>query len=447
MRRFTIYKRKNRPSYYAQIRNPNTGHYLPPKSTGEKEESEALLVVADWLKNGIPDGPTRRRIDEAVDVDTILYHVRKAELTTGDAQRIVDALQSRGLIESATLAGGGPDSEPLLDFLARFWDYESSPYVKEKIAYGQSIGRRHCYEQSNRLTYWQQYFDKATRLRDLTREGLEAFQLYLKSEKGLAANTVNMILNVGTVALNWAERKEIIASNPATGLRKFSENNKRRGIPTPSEARTLFSLEWRDQRGRVANLLAMSSGMRMGEILALRRENIKEDRLRVEHAWSWADGLKAPKNGEPRAVPLLPAVRSELLHLADQNPHGDGFIFYSDKPGQPVDGKVFGRALQQALVDMMLAPEDRSDQEKRREAAKEVRKRNITFHSWRHYFAANLADKIDLRTVQLATGHKSGVMAEHYAAHAQEGHFREISQTVGDVFGNVLPFPGGESTG
>ncbi|MDZ7793592.1 MAG: tyrosine-type recombinase/integrase [Spirochaetia bacterium] len=447
MRRYSIYKRKNRPNYYAQILNSNTGQYLPPKSTGKTEKSEALLVVADWLKNGLPDGPTRRRIGEAVDVDTILYHVRKAELTTGDAQRIVDALQSRGLIESATMAGYGADSESLFDFLTRLWDYDSSPYVKEKIAYGQSIGRRHCYEQNNRITYWRHFFGESTRLRDLTREGLESFQLYLKTEKGLASNTVNMILKVGTVAFNWAENKEIIASNPATGLRKFSENNKKRGIPTPFEAKKLFFLEWRDERARVANLLAMTTGMRMGEILALRRNDVEQDRLRIKHAWSFQDRLKAPKNGETRAVPLLPAVRTEMLKLADTNPHGDGFIFYSDKPGQPVDGKVFNRALKQALVDMALDPDDRGDQEKRKNAAKEVRERNITFHSWRHYFAANLADKIDLRTVQLATGHKSGVMAEHYASHAHEGHFREISQTVGDVFANVIPFAGSESTG
>jgi integrase len=35
--------------------------------------------------------------------------------------------------------------------------------------------------------------------------------------------------------------------------------------------------------------------------------------LNVAHSWSAADGLKSPKNGEARRVPLLPDVREALL--------------------------------------------------------------------------------------------------------------------------------------
>jgi len=66
----------------------------------------------------------------------------------------VDALIDRGIItDQATPVAEQPE-EPkeearlLLPFLQEFWDYEKSPYVKEKLAYGQSIGKRHCYEQS-----------------------------------------------------------------------------------------------------------------------------------------------------------------------------------------------------------------------------------------------------------------------------------------------------------
>ncbi len=45
-------------------------------------------------------------------------------------------LKSKGLIENATISGDGPDSEPLLPFLKRFWNYDESPYVREKHAYG-----------------------------------------------------------------------------------------------------------------------------------------------------------------------------------------------------------------------------------------------------------------------------------------------------------------------
>ncbi len=91
-----------------------------------------------------------------------------------------------------------------------------------------------------------------------------------------------------------------------------------------------------------------------GEILALRRVDIGTDRLHVRHSWSFADGLKSPKNGEERTAPLLPGVRDELVKLADTNPHGDGFICYHADPQRPCDGEVLRKGLIRALVDMEL---------------------------------------------------------------------------------------------
>jgi hypothetical protein len=48
------------------------------------------------------------------------------------------------------------------------------------------------------------------------------------------------------------------------------------------------------------NLLSATTGMRQGEVLAVRGGDTGEDVLRVAHSWSPADGLKSPKNGEAR---------------------------------------------------------------------------------------------------------------------------------------------------
>ncbi len=93
---------------------------MTTKLTGQTEESETLLVIADWLKNGIPDGTsTKQPIRDVFELHAILSTIREGQLTQKDAERIVDALKSRGLIESAILAGGGKASEPLLAYLTR----------------------------------------------------------------------------------------------------------------------------------------------------------------------------------------------------------------------------------------------------------------------------------------------------------------------------------------
>ena len=33
-----------------------------------------------------------------------------------------------------------------MPFLERFWTYDESPYVREKLAHRHRIGRRHCYD-------------------------------------------------------------------------------------------------------------------------------------------------------------------------------------------------------------------------------------------------------------------------------------------------------------
>ncbi|MFP4484952.1 MAG: hypothetical protein ACLFO1_08880, partial [Spirochaetaceae bacterium] len=150
------------------------------------------MVVTDWLQNGLPDARTgrRRTLSTLFDIDAILETIRNDELTAEDVRRVVEELTARGFLEDARLAGQGESAEPLLPFLKRFWDYDTSPYVREKLAYGQSIGRRHCYEQGKRLHHYREYFGTDARHCDITRAQLKEFQLWLK-DKELAAKTVN----------------------------------------------------------------------------------------------------------------------------------------------------------------------------------------------------------------------------------------------------------------
>jgi hypothetical protein len=62
--------------------------------------------------------------------------------------------------------------------------------------------------------------------------------------------------------------------------------------------------------------------------------------LNVNHSWSTADGLKRPKNGEERRVPLFPEVRTALPAQLESNPHKDvpesaRFVSWGDSPDKP----------------------------------------------------------------------------------------------------------------
>ncbi len=53
-----------------------------------------------------------------------------------------------------------------------------------------------------------------------------------------------------------------------------------------------------------ANLLAMYTGMRASEVQALRVCDIHENYIWISHGWDDHIGLKTPKNGEERPVPI-----------------------------------------------------------------------------------------------------------------------------------------------
>ena len=134
---------------------------------------------------------------------------------------------------------------------------------------------------------------------------------------------MNNIIKCGSIAFKWAVRQKLLEENPFEGITAYSINSKQRGILTNEEAGKLFRTGmWSDKRAMVANKLAMTTGIRMGEILALRKNDIGAERLFIRHSWSPLDGLKSTKTGIEREVPLLPEIRTLLFTLLLQNPHG-----------------------------------------------------------------------------------------------------------------------------
>jgi hypothetical protein len=57
MRRFYLYRRNG--VFYAKL-NTQSGVSLSGRSTKVRNRDEALLVVADWLKSGVPTGRERK---------------------------------------------------------------------------------------------------------------------------------------------------------------------------------------------------------------------------------------------------------------------------------------------------------------------------------------------------------------------------------------------------
>ena len=116
------------------------------------------------------------------------------------------------------------------------------------------------------------------------------------------------------------------------GIIKPKDNPQKRAILTMEEIKLLFSTKWENETAKLACLIASYTGIRQGEIAALRLQDIGEDRVYIRHSWGKYDGLKTPKNGEEREIRILHQLRDMIIMQAMKNPwRQDGSGHKTDK--------------------------------------------------------------------------------------------------------------------
>jgi integrase len=479
---------------------PETGQKLTARSTGTTDRDEAILKISEWLRDGVPTGKGRRArsLEDTASLETIIRSVRKAPLTPDDALQIMAVLRERELVDFPAIKYNSTSKTGLIDFLMLFWDYDKSPYVREKRAYRHSIGRKYCLISMYSVKkHWIPFFgDKA--IGEITRADLKKFSLCV-SEKGLSSNSINKIMKAGIVPLRWAFKEGTIPVDPSFGIDNFVGSFKERGVLTPKEATAVFSAKWNNKRVYVGNLLSCLTGMRLGEVLALRLEDIEGCHINLMHSWSVIDALKTTKTRKSRQIPIYPEIKEKLLELADENPYGkDGFIFYGSEKDSPICGRLLliGLADTCDYIDnnppgWVINPDEAegdgylwevsckkdkrgnlldkwsdpvkinvnainkevsidavggyTDRRYRRSLGKPEnpifinrKVRNIVFHSHRHYYAARMTDRMTAEQVSRITGHESKAVFKNYSDHIISENLEQAAEIGTQVFGGIL---------
>ena len=430
---FSVFKRANRPCYVVAFKNERTGTYLPPISTRQTDEAAAIKVAYEWFKNGVPNK------NNVVNLKDYTLRDLAKEVDKTGAESIINELKRRGFLKSAVITNTKQDRD-FAEFILNFWDYDNSPYVREKLRKNHGIHRRYCHEQLGAVKkYWVPYFTGKL-LGELKRQDIESFIEYfetLPETKGeripQSAKRKNNIIQAGTIPLSWAFNKEMIEKDITQGITWFSGKAAERHILTPELAAAVFKVQWKDERAKLANMLAMVTGMRAGEIQGLRVQDLGKDCIYIRHSWNRLDKLKTTKTNENRTVEVpFPGLIQDLLTLAGTNPHGqniDNFVFWAEKNhDKPMEASLFIDGLREALVSIGM----------NKETAK-----NYIFHGWRHYFTSYMREKITEKLLQQQTGHKTLQMLNHYSGHMIAGDRERIQQAKIETFGRLLP----ETTG
>ncbi len=419
MPEFILTTRGDLPNYYVSFKNPHTGKYGTKRSTGTSDRKIAEKIAYKWLLSGEVDRHDKCTAKSLIDA------LKLSELTIYDAQTIIEILRQKELVVSAVIKNDRA-TLPFSTFLENFWDYDNSPYIREKLRKKHSIHKRYVARQSGAIkNYWKPFF-KDQPLGSITREQLNAFIDWIGyQKKPESAKGKNNIIKAGTLPLKWAVRNEYLEKDITEGILLFSGEEKKREILTPELASAVFRIKWDNQASKLANLLAMCTGLRAGEIQGLRKQDLGVSCLYIRHSWNLADGLKTTKNNEQRTAEIVfPELMRALIDQANSNPYDeglDGYVFWASIPGKPSESK-------QWLADL-------------REVCKKVGIKDpswVTFHAWRHFFATYMHGKVEDKVLQMATGHKSHAMLRHYANHTRVEDINDLKKAQKSVFEPIM---------
>lgn len=235
-------------------------------------------------------------------------------------------------------------------------------------------------------------------------------------DDGLAVSTVRSVLRLLSSAMRSAQDEGLIARNPCRKVRLQPSEMPEQRVLEPEEQRRLRNEALESQDAAV--LLALCTGMRLGEICALKWSDVDFARRtvavkRTAQRIRQCDGttrleVGAPKSMHSRRLLPLPEPILTLL-LARRSQNASDFIFGSA-----------GRAA-----------EPRTMQRQFSRLAARAGIENVHFHTLRHSFATRLIELgVDIKTVSALLGHSSARTTLDFYAHSLPDSQREAVERL-----------------
>ncbi len=371
--RVYIRKRKRADQWYVQYR------------VGERRFNRRLGPV--WKERGRPPEGffTKRKAQEAL--DALLTDARRGEL---------------------------PGAEPVRDAhtygeACREW----LRYVEHEKAGAPSTARDYANAVRARLI---PAFGEDTQVASISTQNIDALRERLLAEGELSRRTVQKLLVLNYGILKRAKRKGWIPVNPAEDAERVTvKPTGDFNVLAPEEVMAV-ARKADDEQDAALFTFAGFTGLRMGEILALRWGDVDFTARTVFVRQNWVRGrLKKPKSGKVRSVPLIDQAATALEALSRRAifTESSDLVFVSET-GSYVDAYDLRQRFYGALKRAGLGHKRETDQP-------------LRFHDLRHTFGTLAVQVWPLVDVQSYMGHANINTTMVYAHHVPK---RDAAETL-----------------
>ena len=309
-----------------------------------------------------------------------------------------------------------------ISYCAEYWDYEKSRYVRDILLEDPNgISINYCANTQRLITkHVKKYLPESRKLQSIKRSDIEGLKRKLMEDSKLSPETMRKILKAISQPLDYAVHQGMIPTNPCEGISiKTAGKAEERGVYSIEQLQTLLNHLNEHKTGNVNSYrlwlaveLAARTGMRLGEIRALKAERIifvnsevgdSPALIEVSESWAARVGSKTTKGKRSRKVPVPHWLGIELVEFSKKSPHKDNsFVFWGEKAGVPAGEHL----LRDGLIDVL----------EKLKMEKDEKGNKLGFHSFRHAFNTLVRQNNILNDVQLRAivGHANESMSDHY---------------------------------
>lgn len=224
-----------------------------------------------------------------------------------------------------------------------------------------------------------------------------------------SSKTINNAQTVLNIIFNSASEHGYISKNPIVNIGFRKVDKKKRDLLTVQELNLLFNSHWTIENEKIAFLLAVVTGMRIGEVVALKQEDVHDNFLDVKHSLG-RYGIGDTKTKVCRFVPVpkdFPFPKTDWL--------------FDNGKGEPLKSHAVYNAFTRLCDKVGI----------------ERKERGITIHSLRNFFISYLQkENVPEPKIRAVVGHAEETMTDLYTYWkpdmfpevyiAQEKLFKEI---------------------
>lgn len=239
-----------------------------------------------------------------------------------------------------------------------------------------------------------------------------------KTGGGLSANTVNVIISVIRNSLRTARLIGITGEYTANGIKRPKRNERVIDCFTLAEQKKIESAVTTGKKQKMFGVvLCLYTGLRVGELIALRWQDVDLDKGLITVSRSCHDAIGGIVFDDPKTATSrreIPIPRQLIKNLKNIKKSGDSDFVVS------ANGNVVSVRSYQRSFELML---------------KKLNIRHRGFHSLRHTFATRALEcGMDVRTLSEILGHRNPTVTLNRYAHSLIEHKTAMMNRLGKLF-------------